>query len=146
MKSGSVLDIQLVDMHGNPLAMPDISVDVVLYSGGQERYRFDAGATDAQGCISTSHDMLERTRKENQAFALMDYNTKLEDCEDTIGLAVPTLDQLRERLAAVRKWFPENEPKLSERVKDSKNGNVAASGIKKVVTNGSRMTVQLPVK
>lgn len=146
MKSGSVLDVQLVDVQGLPLAMPNVSIDVVLYCSGNERYRFDAGATDAQGRISTSYDMLERTRKQNQAFAVMDYNTKLEGCDDTVELAVPTLDQLRERLAAVRKWFLENEPKLSDRVKNSKNGSVAASGVKKVVTNGSRMTVQLSVK
>lgn len=146
MKLGSMLDVQLVDAQGKPVAMPNVSIDVVLYRGGKERYRFDVGATDAQGRISTSYDALERTRKENQAFALMDYNTKLEDCDDTIELTVPTLDQLGERLAAVRKWFPEKEPMLSERIKNSKNGSVATSGVKKIITNGSRTTVLLPVQ
>lgn len=146
MKFGSVLDVQLVDVQGKPLAMPNVSIDVVLYINGRERYRFDAGDTDVQGRISTSYDTLERARKKNQEFALMDYNTKLEDCDDTVGLAFPTLGELRDRLVAARKWFPETEPKLSERVKNSKNGNVAASVIKRVVTNGSKMAVQLPVQ
>lgn len=146
MKSGTVLDVQLVDAQGKPLTMPDVSIDVVFYSGGKERYRFDAGATDAQGRISTSYDTLERARKENQAFALMDYNTKLEDCDDQLELTVPTLDQLRERLAAVRKWFPENEPKLLAKINNSRNGSVAAASIKKVITSGIRVAVQLPVQ
>lgn len=146
MKLGSVLDVQLVDAQGKPLAMSNVSIDVVLYCSGNERYRFDIGTTDTQGHISTSYEALDQTRMKNQAFALMDYNTKLEECDDTVGLAVPTLDQLHERLAAARKWFPKSESMHLDRVKSSKNGSIAVSGVKKITTNGSGMAVQLPVQ
>lgn len=52
MNPGSVLEIQLKDSSHKPQSISDVSIDVVLLCGGRERYRFDAGKTDAQGRIT----------------------------------------------------------------------------------------------
>jgi hypothetical protein len=146
MKTGSTFEVELVDTDGKALPVANVSVDVVLYTGGLERYRFDAGTTDSRGHLSTSFDALELKRQHNRQFAVMDFNTALTECDDTIGLAVPTFEQLGERLEAVQRWFPEYVPALEARVKSSGNRTFGSPDVKKVAANGRRIAVQLPVE
>jgi hypothetical protein len=146
VRTGSTFDVEVVDTDGHPIPLANLSVDVVLYAGGRPRYRFEAGTTDRRGHLHTSYEALELQRQHNQQFAQTDYATSLVECDDTIGLAVPTFDELGERLARVQEWFPEYAPELEARVKKSGNREFGSEEIKKVAANGTRIVVQLPVE
>jgi len=124
MNPGNVLEIQLKASDHEPQLISNVSIDVVFFCGGRERYRFDAGTTDAEGCITGSYDLFEAIRKENQSVALMDYNTKLEDCDSVVVVRAPTLEELGQRLDALKKWFPDRVSAMSEKIRRSNNGKV----------------------
>ncbi|MBS0457274.1 MAG: hypothetical protein JSS44_08105 [Proteobacteria bacterium] len=117
------IQIQLADAALRPLCVANVSIDAVLYLKGKMRYRFDAGRTNAQGCLAVTFDDIERLRLKNQEYSLMDYNTRLDECNDQISFVVPTLKELEQRRAAIQKWFPEAASE-SEKYRDSNNEKV----------------------
>lgn len=124
MRRGSLLQIQLNDPDNMPLAIAKVLIDVAFQKEGRERYRFEAGETDSGGQISASYDHFEKIRRDNQSFALMDYNTTLEECDPVIIVSVPSSAELSRRVDALRKWFPERVRAVSERVEASNNSRV----------------------
>lgn len=145
VKAGSTFDVELVDTDGHPLPLPNLSVDVLIYVGGNPRYRFEAGTTDRYGHLHTSFEALELQRQHNQQFT-SDFNTRLTECDDTIGLAIPSFAELGERLERTQECFPEYAPVLEARVKRSGNREFGSDDVKKVAANGRRIAVQLPVE
>lgn len=139
----SALSIQLVDVAHEPLPIPAVVIDVVFFCGGRERYRFDAGMTDPQGHLTVSYDFLENARTNNQAFALMDYNTALNDCDAVILLRAPAANELQLRLDALKKWFPERAISMSERFKSANNVKVRVTETRVPVGNGISPQVEL---
>ena len=117
------IQIQLADAMRCVLGLADVSIDAVVYMEGRVRYRFASGKTNAQGRLTVTFDELERSRLKNQAYSLMEYNTRLEECDTRISFVVPSLKELKERQAALEKWFPDD---VSESIKygDSNNGKV----------------------
>jgi hypothetical protein len=101
------LTVQLLDGQGEPLRIPGVLLDIRFYVGGQFRYSFPLGQTDAEGVCSTSFESIERQLEANRRLFLMDYNTPLRDCDRTVGVAVPTGAELKERASARAKWWPE---------------------------------------
>jgi hypothetical protein len=146
MKVGSTYEVELVDTDGRPLPVPNVFVDVVVYAGGHPRYRFEAGKTDRRGHFSTSYEALERQRELNRQLRATDFDTTLAECDDTIGLAVPTFDQLSMRLVASQRSFPEHADALEAQVQKSGNREFISVSVKKVAANGTRIAVQLPVE
>ena len=143
MKPGSVLDIQLSGGHGVPLAIPNVIVEVVFLQGGLERYRFDGGETDVGGHLSVSYERFENIRKDNQSFALMDYNTRLEECDPILVVRVPAMAELSQRLDALNKWFPDQAPSMAERIKSANNGRVEVREVRAHTVDGGRTRVDL---
>lgn len=146
MKAGSAFEIELIDTDGKPLRMANLSVDVLLYVNGRQRYRFDAGSTDLEGHLSSSYEALERTVGEGRALFAKEYDTPIGQCDETLGFAVPTFAQLGERVESARRWFPDDVPALEARVKKSANRTFGFAGVKKVSPNGTRIKVELPVE
>jgi hypothetical protein len=143
MRRGSLLQIQLNDPDHIPLAIAKVFVDVAFQKEGRERYRFEAGETDSGGQISASYDHFEKIRRDNQSFAVMDYNTVLEDCDSVISVSVPTPAELTRRVDALRKWFPERMRALSERVKASNNYRVQVEEMRVELIDGGITRVDL---
>ena len=143
MRPGSLLQIQLNDSDNLPLAIAKVFVDVAFQKEGRERYRFEAGETDSGGQISASYDHFEKIRRDNQSFAVMDYNTVLEDCDSVISVSVPTPAELTRRVDALRKWFPERMRALSERVKASNNYRVQVEETRVELIDGGITRVDL---
>jgi len=143
MRPGSALEIQLNDAHHVPLAVPHVFIEVVFLQGGRERYRFDAGETDGSGHLSVSYDHFKNIRKDNQSFALMDYNTQLEACDSTIIVRVPALEELHQRLVALSKWFPEEARVMDGRLKVSNNGGVEAGDARVLIVDNGITRVDL---
>ena len=143
MRPGSALEIQLNDAHHVPLAVPHVFIEVVFLQGGRERYRFDAGETDGSGHLSVSYDHFENIRKDNQSFALMDYNTELEACDSIIIVRVPALEELHQRLVALSKWFPEEARTMDGRLKVSNNGGVEVGDARVLIVDNGITRVDL---
>jgi hypothetical protein len=143
MNPGNILEIQLQDSKHGPILMSDVSVDVVFFCGGRERYRFDAGTTDAQGHVMAPYELFETIRKDNQSFAVMDYNTRLEDCDPVVVVRAPTLDELSQRLNAVKTWFPDRVSALAERLRLSNNGRLRVEEVRVSVENEAATRVTL---
>jgi hypothetical protein len=145
MKPGSAVEIQTTDANGVPVGLANVSIDVVLFCGGVERYRFDAGVTDANGRLTTSYQQLEDSRTANQSFALMDYNTRLDECDNTVAIVVPSVEELCKRLASIQTWFPEKQDAFMARVAESKNAIVKVPAAMKVTADGRLTRVYLAV-
>lgn len=124
MKPGTSLRVQAVDSNHRPIALGGLIVDVLLFVRGVERYRFDAGETDAGGVLIVAYEKLEALRRENQKFALMDYNTRLDECDDTIAVSVASVANLVARLESIEKWFPDDAPRMRQRLSRSSNKEV----------------------
>ena len=111
--------------------------------GGRERYRLDAGKTDVHGHITAPYDLFDSIRRDNQSFALMDYNTKLEDCDSVVLVYAPTVNELGQRLNALKKWFPDRASEMSERLRLSNNGRVQIQEARVTVRDGAETPVEL---
>lgn len=133
MNANFLIKIQLADSAGALVKLEQVSIDAVLYVQARVRYRFHAGVTDDHGRLVVSFEQLEKARLENQSFSLMDYNTRLEDCDPEIGLVVPTLAELQQRRAAIKKWFP-SDVATTEKITESN---------KKTVCKPARVNVDL---
>ncbi|HVV33183.1 MAG TPA: hypothetical protein VHC73_08160 [Vitreimonas sp.] len=139
----TTLEIALVDASGRAVELERVALDVVLFTDGRERYRFDAGDTKAGGVCSTNFQALEQNRRENQAFFLMDYNTSLAECDAIVGVSVVTPEEFERRLAAVTKWFPDNAPALRRRIADSTNAAVRADDQRFPIQIGAENRLQI---
>jgi hypothetical protein len=97
MKPGQAIHVQLADIDGKPLPIENILVWIHLYTLGNYRYGFEAGRTNAEGRLVVTYDDLEKQRREDGAFFVMDYNTPLEECDPIAKLIVDSEGELRSR-------------------------------------------------
>jgi len=105
MKPGQTINIQLTSGDGKPLPIGDVLVLVNLFTGGRYRYGFIAGRTDERGRLNISYDDIEMLRRTNAKEFLMDYNTKLEDCDPLVQIVVPSQEDLLARKERVFENF-----------------------------------------
>ncbi len=96
MNPDQSIEIQLVNGDGKPLAVANVLMNIYFFTRGNFRYAFELGFTDSNGHLGASHADIERTRKKNSEFWVMDYNTKLEDCDPQIKIFIPSEQYLRE--------------------------------------------------
>jgi len=97
MEPDQSIEIQLVSSRGEPLFLSNVMIEVQFFTHGNFRYAFGIGFTDEMGRITVSYSDLEKKRVESAEYFLMDYNTKLDDCDPRVKLAVLSDQELRER-------------------------------------------------
>jgi len=97
MKPGQSLEIRLVDSKGQPAHLSNIVVEVHFFTRGNYRFGFKVGRTDESGHLSTSYSEIEALRGRDAEENLMDYNTRLDDCDPTVEIVVPSERELREQ-------------------------------------------------
>lgn len=129
MNRGEGLNICLVDAAGQAAPVANVIVDATFFVGGALRYQFYAGRSDSRGRIEAGFDYFDCERRLNTAENLMDYNTRIEDCDSKVRLHVPSLDELKQRLQAVEKWYPQSARALADRLAGCANGNVTADDL-----------------
>lgn len=88
MRHGQSIEIQLVDSYGKPLLLSNVIVALRFFTKGNYRYAFNIGRTNDIGRITVSYNDIEKQRSRNAEEYLMDYNTKLEDCDSTIRVVI----------------------------------------------------------
>lgn len=94
MKRGQSLTVQLTDQHGNPITVANVMIEVHLFCNESFCYAFNAGRTNKDGNLTVTYDDFEGQRKTNGLLFLMDYNTRLEDCDPKMGLKILTQAEL----------------------------------------------------
>jgi hypothetical protein len=97
MNPGQTINIQLTTGDHKPLPIHDVLVLINLFTGGRYRYGFIAGRTDKEGRLNVTYDDIEKLRRANAQEFLMDYNTKLEDCDPLAQIVVPSEEDLLAR-------------------------------------------------
>jgi hypothetical protein len=105
MKPGQSINIQLTTGDKKPLPISDVLVLINLFTGGKYRYGFVAGRTDKEGRLIVSYEDIEKLRRANAQEFLMDYNTKLEDCDPFVQIVVPSEKDLLDRKEKVFQNF-----------------------------------------
>ncbi len=109
MIASQSIEIQLTEVGGKPLRIPNILVESHFFTGGRFRYSFKIGRTGDHGGLRCSYSDIDGIRRHNGIDNLMDYNTKLEDCDPTIMLMVPSEQELRNQLGNALKFY-QREP------------------------------------
>ncbi len=105
MKPEQSIYIQLMDAKEQPLQLGGVLVSIDFFTKGNPRYSFTAGRTDQVGVLRLTYLDIERLRSDNAKLFLMDYNTKLEECDSVVRITVPTDSQLRSRFENATKTF-----------------------------------------
>jgi hypothetical protein len=101
MKLGQEIDIQLVKNSGKSLEVGGVLVEINFFVNRVYRFGFKVGRTNADGSLKISYGDVEAIRRERAAESLMDYNTKLEDCDNSVQIVVPSDEKLREQMKTV---------------------------------------------
>lgn len=143
MKPGTKLRIQMADPSHRPLPLGGVILDLRFFVRGTERYRFDAGETNAEGSLVVKYDDMDAIRKENQKFALMDYNTKIDECDDSIVICAPSESELEARLKAFEKWYPDSAYQLQARIAGSVNKVISVEAVTVSVHDAGEHPVEL---
>jgi hypothetical protein len=108
MKPTQTIYIQLEDAKGQPLQLSGVLVEIHFFTKGNHRYTFVAGFTNETGAVRISYFDVEKLRSDGAKFFLMDYNTKLEECDPTVRINIPTDGQLRDAFENASRAF--NKP------------------------------------
>jgi hypothetical protein len=97
MKQGQTIHVQLSTKEGQPLPIGNILLLIHFFTGGNYCYGFEAGRTDDTGQLTLSYDDVEKRRRTSAQEFLMDYNTKLEECDPVVKIIVPSEQELLSR-------------------------------------------------
>ncbi len=95
---------------GKPLAVAEVLMNIYFFTKGNFRYAFGLGLTDANGHLRASYSDIEESRKKNSEFWVMDYNTKLDDCDPQVKIFIPSEEYLREANKKALDTFREPSP------------------------------------
>ena len=110
MKPDQSIEMQLVNGNGKPVAIANVMIDLTFDTKGNFRYRFGVGRTDDSGRLTVSYADVETIRQHNAEFDLMDYNTKLEECDPRVEIVIDSEEELRERYKNVLNSYGEPPP------------------------------------
>jgi hypothetical protein len=105
MKPAQSIQIQLVNGNGKPLHLGNVKLEIHFFTHGNFRYAFGVGLTDEKGYLKTSYSDVEKERREDSEYNLMDYNTKLDDCDSTVKIVILSGQELRERNEKALRYF-----------------------------------------
>lgn len=108
MKPNQAISIQLTDTEDHPLAVGNVLVEIHFFTRGLARYAFKAGRTNERGLLDISYANIEKLRLENARLFLMDYNTRLEECDSAIRITIPPERELRYAFEKTKNAFGES--------------------------------------
>ncbi len=130
MKPGQTINVRLIAQSGEPLQVPNAFVRVQLFTNGQFRYSFTCGPTDGQGRLDITFAELEQQRIASATESLMDYNTKLELCDDRVKLSLPSKAELDAASQIATRWAGDgNAPPYAREWSASSNGQLKAEDV-----------------
>ena len=146
MNRNQSLHIRLRSDSDEQVEIADVSVDVIFLMQGRERYSFHAGTTDAHGELSAAYEVFETARKAEASLSIMDYNDGLEECDSTIRIRIPSIEELRRRADAVKKFYPEDARPVLTRLEKSGNAEIAAEPLPIRLKSEGVTQIDVPVQ
>jgi hypothetical protein len=105
MTPNQSIEIQLVDREGKPFLLGKVKIEINFFTHGNFRYAFGAGFTDEMGHMTVTYFELEAQRRKSSEYNVMDYNTKLDDCDPKLELVVLSDEELRQRNNKAERYF-----------------------------------------
>ena len=105
MNPDQSIHIQLERGKGRPLRIGNVLLAIQFFTAGNYRYEFTVGRTDESGLSKVSYGDIEMLRSTHAKFFLMDYNTRLEDCDPAVRIIIPTEGELRRAFEAAVKVY-----------------------------------------
>lgn len=84
-------------------------LQIEFFTNGKYRYGFEAGRTDGRGRLIVSYEALENRRLGLGRENLMDYNTKLNECDPIAKIVILSEEELRSRQKKALRFY-EAEP------------------------------------
>ena len=110
MTPNQSIDVQLLDGTRSALAVANVLINIYFFTKGNFRYAFGLGSSDANGHLSASYSDIESSRQRHAKFWIMDYNTKLDDCDQRVKIFIPSEQYLLEAHEKVLRNFGEPPP------------------------------------
>ncbi len=110
MKPNQSFDVQLVNGNGDIVRLGNVAVELHLFTHGNFRDAFKVGRTDETGHMIISYQDVEAIRRENANFDLMDYNTRLDDCDPQVKIVIPSEQQLRKQVENAMRFYQAPPP------------------------------------
>lgn len=105
MKPDQSIDVQLVDESGKPAAIYNVMINLSFFTKGNYRYGFSVGRTNLEGKLVVSYTDVEAIRQSNASYDLMDYNTRLEECDSRVEIVIDSENELRQRYDSVLRSY-----------------------------------------
>lgn len=87
------IDILILDKDLNK-PVPNIAVRIKLFAKHKNDYNFILPLSDEKGCIKITRDWLEEEIRKEQTLFVMDYSSKLNDCNPEIEITVLNTEEL----------------------------------------------------
>ena len=144
MRPGQAIEIQLVDLQGRRVRLPNVLMMITLFEkGGHYRYVFELGLTAPGGSIRADRAGLDHQRMEEGLYSLMDYNTPLAECAPEVEISVPGEEGLRDREKGIWELNPRTVPVWL--VKWPANGALAPVQPRRVTLDGAVTRLEIPV-
>jgi hypothetical protein len=88
--------IRLVNANSEPLSLGNVDLEVNFFMKRNYRYGFKVGRTNESGVLNVSYTDIEKLRRKDAEQNLMDYNSRLEDCDSEVEIVIPSEKMLRE--------------------------------------------------
>jgi hypothetical protein len=143
MNHGQSIEIQLVDANGDPIRLSNISIEMHFFTKGNFRYGFKLASTDESGSLRATYDDLEELRSRDAEGNLMDYNTKLDECDPQVKIMIPSEQQLRQQYDNVMRFY-QTPPQWAKNWPS--NGRIEAPLEVLTELDGQITKVQVPTK
>lgn len=94
MRPGQSIQIRVMDRSTQDAPVPGLLLAITFMLSGRARYSFCLPASDSRGNISITYDYCEQERVENSRIFLMDYDTRLEECDSQFRLTLRSASEL----------------------------------------------------
>jgi len=129
MNANQNIEIRLINSNGRSLHIADVIVDLSFSCRGHYRYSFRVGATNEQGHLRVSYHNVELLRREQAQIFLMDFNTKLEDCDPRVRIRLPSRNELERAHAYASAHYPDFAQRHAGPWLAAANGRVHAEDV-----------------
>lgn len=144
MKPAHSILLQLVDLSGNHLKIPDVITDIALFTKERFRYSFRLHPTNASGQTLVHYQDLENQRASSAQECLMDYNTSLDECDASVQISVPAMADLQRAHEIATRWAGRGStPEYARIWLTAKNGEIKAEPVLAKLKDGETL-IQVP--
>ena len=113
MNPGQSIGVQLVQENGRGLPVSNVMIEFEFFVKGSFRFALKVGRTNEAGCLSVTYEEIEVLRRDRAEKNVMDYNTKLDDCDPSVRVVVRSEQELLDQRDNVLRFY-RHEPEWAK--------------------------------